>query len=191
MRKSIKLLLLGLSMLSFGGVCVATSSVVVKPEVVVYAEGEEEQPQEETPIVVEEQPVEESGKESTSKPSQIATDITNFLNTPVGYTIIGTITTLITFAIIFSKTKVGRKVVKMLYSKIEEERVKREAAEIAIKEQEKKFKEFEKQYVEQLYELGKVIVVIGSKSRNPEIKEELKVLTVLVNELESEKNNGK
>ena len=184
MRKSIKLLLLGLSMLSFGGVCVATSSVVVKPAVVVYAE--EEQPQETTQ---EEQP--KSDKESTSKPSQIAVDVATFLNTPLGYTILGTISSLIVFATIFSKTKVGKKVFRLLIAKIDEERIKREAVEEALKEQEKRYKELEKVYTDELYRIGKAIVLIGSKSRNPEIKEELKLLTVLVNELESEsKNNG-
>ena len=183
MRKSIKLLLLGLSMLSFGGVCVATSSVVVKPAVVVYAE---EQPQQTTQ---EEQP--KSDKESTSKPSQIAIDVATFLNTPLGYTILGTISSLIVFATIFSKTKVGKKVVRLLIAKIDEERIKREAVEEALKEQEKRYKELEKVYTDELYRIGKAIVLIGSKSRNPEIKEELKLLTVLVNELESEsKNNG-
>ena len=183
MRKSIKLLLLGLSMLSFGGVCVATSSVVVKPAVVVYAE---EQPQQTTQ---EEQP--KNDKESTSKPSQIAIDVATFLNTPLGYTILGTISSLIVFATIFSKTKVGKKVVRLLIAKIDEERIKREAVEEALKEQEKRYKELEKVYTDELYRIGKAIVLIGSKSRNPEIKEELKLLTVLVNELESEsKNNG-
>lgn len=184
MRKSIKLILLGLSMLSIGSLGVVSVSQPIKQAEIVLAEGEEvEQPQEtEQPVVVEEpQPVvEEGSKESESKPSQIATDFAHFMNTPLGYTIVGVIGALIVFGFIFSKTKVGKKVVKLLYAKIEEEKQKREELEKLLKEQEQYFKEFEEEYIKKFDTLCDSVILIASKSRDPKIKK-------LANELESEK----
>ena len=183
MRKSIKLILLGLSMLTIGTLSVVSVSQPIKEAEIVLAEGEEvEQPQEEQPVVVEEpQPVvQEGSKESESKPSQIATDFAHFMNTPLGYTIVGVIGALIVFGVIFSKTKVGKKVVKLLYAKIEEEKLKRQELEKLLKEQEESFKEFEEEYIKKFDTLCDSVILIASKSRDPKIKK-------LASELESEK----